>query len=134
MSAPYSLDLRERVLAASRADHLSPGEIAARFRVAHSTVRNWLRRARETGSVAAKPHGGGMPPKVDAAGAPVLEALVDDRNERTLAELAEGYRERTGTVLSLHAVRRACVRLDLRRKKKVAGRGRAGAARRGRRA
>lgn len=113
----YSLDLRERVLAASRADHLSPGLIAARFRVGESTVRNWLRRARETGSVAAKPHGGGMPPKVDAAGGAVLKALVAEENTRTLDELAARYGERTGTAVSLHAVRRACQRLDVRRKK-----------------
>ena len=48
MSAPYSLDLRARVLAAAHDDHLSPGQIAARFRVANSTVRDWLRRARRS--------------------------------------------------------------------------------------
>jgi len=123
----YSLDLRERVLLAAREDHLSHGAIAARFRVGESTVRGWLRRARATGSVAAKPHGGGMPPKVDAGGAPVLRALVAERNDRTLAELAAAYHAATGRPLSLHAVRRACQRLDLRRKKKEPGARRAGA-------
>ena len=127
MSAPYSPDLRARVLAAAHDAHLSPGEIAARFRVANSTVRNWLRRERLTGSAAARPHGGGMPPKVDAAGAPVLEALVEDQTERTLAELADAYRERTGTRISVDAVRRACKRLDLRRQKNQLRRQRAGA-------
>lgn len=127
MPHAYSLDLRERVLAASHDDHLSPDVIAARFRVGESTVRGWLRRARETGSAAPKPHGGGMPPKVDAAGAPVLTALVDERTERTLAELATRYAERTGVALSLHAVRRACQRLDLRRGKNQLRRRRADA-------
>lgn len=127
MPHAYSLDLRERVLAAARADRLSPAVIAARFRVGASTVRGWLRRARETGSVAARPHGGGMPPKVDGAGAPVLRALVAEKNTRTLDELAVRYAERTGTQLSLHAVRRACQRLDLRRKKNQLRRQRAGA-------
>ncbi len=45
MAAPSSLDLRERVLAAAPDDRLSPGVIAARFCVANSTVRNWLRPA-----------------------------------------------------------------------------------------
>ncbi len=127
MSAPYSPDLRARVRAAARDDHLSPDVIAARFAVGASTVRGWLRRERLTGSAAAKPHGGGMRPKVDAAGAPVLEALVAERIERTLAEPAALYAQRTGTPLSLHAVRRACTRLDLRRNKNQLRRGRAGA-------
>src|SRR5512147_15946 len=87
MSRAYSLDLRERVLAAAREADLSHVALAARFRVGESTVRAWLRRARETGSVAAKPHGGGTPLKVDAARVPVLVALVAEQNDRTLAAL-----------------------------------------------
>ncbi len=96
---------------------MSPGVIAERFRVANSTVRNWLRRERLTGRVAAKPHGGGMPPNVDAAGGAVLTELVGERPERTLDELAARYAERTGVTLSIDAVGRACKRLDLRRGK-----------------
>jgi transposase len=112
----YSADLRERVLAAAHAGQ-PHGAVAARFRVGESTVRGWLRRERLTGSAAPKPHGGGARPKVDAAGGPVLAALVEGGNERTLAELAALYRERTGVGVSIHAVWRACNRLGLVRKK-----------------
>ncbi|HEU4642189.1 MAG TPA: helix-turn-helix domain-containing protein [Gemmatimonadaceae bacterium] len=118
MPRAYSLDLRERVLAAAREEDLSHVALAARFRVGESTVRAWLRRARETGSVAAKPHGGGTPPTVDAAGAPVLVALVLEQNDRTLEELAALYGARQDTTASRSAIWRACQRLDLRRKKK----------------
>ena len=131
MPRAYSPDLRARVLAASRDDHLSHRAVAARFRVGESTVRLWLRRVRETGAAAAKPHAGGTRSRVDAAGAAVLEDLVERRDERTLAELADAYRARTGVALSVHAVWRACKRLDLRRKKKEPLGRRAGAARRG---
>ena len=134
MPRAYSPDLRARVLAASRDDHLSHRAVAARFRVGESTVRLWLRRQRESGAVAPKPHAGGARSRVDAAGAAVLEDLVDARAERTLAERAAAYRERTGVALSTDAVWRACKRLDLRRKNKEPGRGRAGPARRGGRA
>jgi transposase len=123
----FSLDLRERVLAASRDDRLSHRAIAARFRVGESTVRGWFRRFRMTGALAAKPHAGGSRSKVDAAGAEVLKTLVDEQQDRTLAELAAGYRERTGVGLSVSAVCRACQRLDLRRKKKEPPRRGAGA-------
>lgn len=118
MPRAYSADLRERVLAAAHENTLSHGALAARFRVGASTLRGWLRRERETGRADAKPHGGGMPPKVDGPGAQVLRDLVAERNERTLRELADGYRAATGTGLSITAVWRACRRLDLRRKKK----------------
>ena len=125
MPQPYSRDLRERVVAA--AARQTQAEVAARFAVSESTVYKWCRRARETGSAAPKPHTGGGRPKVDAAGAAVLLALVAERNDRTLAELAALYRERTGVAVSIHAVHRACGRLGLRRKKKEPGPGRAGA-------
>jgi transposase len=116
MARAYSQDLRDRVLAAAHAGqtHLA---VAARFAVGESTVRSWLRRERESGQTTARPHPGGRP-KLDAAGDATLRALVADRNDRTLAELVDGLRERTGVRMSVMAVWRACRRLDLRRKKK----------------
>ena len=119
MPQPYSLDLRERVVAA--AARQTQAEVAARFAVGESTVYKWCRRARETGSAAPKPHTGGGRPKVGAAGAGVLAALVAERNDRTLAELAALYAHRTGVAVSIHAVWRALRRLDLRREKKEPG-------------
>jgi hypothetical protein len=59
---------------------------------------------------------------VDAAGATILMTLIiDEKQERTLAELAAGDRERTGVEVSLSAVCRACQRLDLRRNKRSSG-------------
>jgi transposase len=57
MSRPYSLDLRKRVVAAV-AGGLSRRQAAVRFDVGISTVIRWTRRARETGSAAARPMGG----------------------------------------------------------------------------
>jgi putative transposase len=48
MGRPYSRDLRERVVAE---DGLSRRKAASYFAVGISTVINWLRRFRETGSV-----------------------------------------------------------------------------------
>lgn len=55
------------------------------------------------------------------AGAAVLSDVVRNRNEATLAELADTYRERTGIGVSLHAVWPACNRLGLMRKKRRLG-------------
>ena len=90
MPQPYSVDLRARVVAAAVSQ--THADVAARFAVSESTVYKWCRRAREAGTVAPKPHAGGGHAKVDAAGGEVLRALVRERNERTLEELATPLR------------------------------------------
>ncbi len=61
MGRPYSRDLRERVVAAVEEDGLSRRKAAAHFVVAISTVINWVRRFRETGSVLPGKMGGHKP-------------------------------------------------------------------------
>jgi transposase len=60
MAAPYSLDLRERVVAAVAAG-VSRKRAAAHYQVSHSSVIRWTRRLAETGSPAALPMGGKKP-------------------------------------------------------------------------
>lgn len=117
MPRAYSMDLRERLVAAWREEHLSQAALAARFRVSTGTVSYWLRRMKETGSVAPKPYGGGRQPSVDAAGADVLRALVMEQNDRTLAGLGTLYRTRTEVPLSRSALSRTLIHLGLGRKK-----------------
>jgi len=57
MAKPYSVDLRERVVAAFEAGGTCR-EVAARFSIGVSSVVRWSQRLRETSSVAAKPMGG----------------------------------------------------------------------------
>lgn len=61
MGRPYSLDLRERVVGAVEEKGLSRRRAAARFGVGVSTVISWVRRFRETGSVAPGQIGGYKP-------------------------------------------------------------------------
>jgi transposase len=60
MGAPYTSDLRERVVAAFRSG-MSRLETATVFKVSESSVQRWSRLDREKGSVAAKPMGGNRP-------------------------------------------------------------------------
>ncbi len=64
MVKPYSIDLRERVVAAVTRDGLSRQEAARLFGVAASTSINWLKRLEETGSFAAGQSGGHRPKKI----------------------------------------------------------------------
>jgi len=61
MGKPYSVDLRERVVAAVEKGGLSRRRAAAQFGVGISTVIKWVQRFRETGSVAPGQMGGHKP-------------------------------------------------------------------------
>lgn len=58
------MDLRERVVGAVETGGLSRRQAAARFDVAISTVINWVRRFRATGSVTAGQMGGHRPKNI----------------------------------------------------------------------
>jgi transposase len=60
MARPYSLDLRERVVAAVAAG-ASCRAVAATFEVSVASVVKWSQRFRATGSAAAKRMGGNRP-------------------------------------------------------------------------
>src|SRR5262245_53121968 len=64
MARPYSIDLRERVVQAVERDGLSRRQAADRFGVGIKTAIDWVRRFRETGSMAARPMGGCRPKKI----------------------------------------------------------------------
>lgn len=67
MARPYSMDLRERVVRAVEEEGLSRNKAASRFGIGIKTAIDWVRRHRETGSVAAKPMGGCRPKKIVGA-------------------------------------------------------------------
>ena len=119
MVRPYSLDLRERVVAAAEAGQ-SCRTVADRFGVSTSSVVKWRQRARATGSAAAKPMGGKRPVLLAGQRAFILEriALKPRVSVRALqAELAEH-----GTIASYGAVWTFLHRQDLSHKKKPARR------------
>ena len=64
----YSLDLRERVVAACAKPETRIHQVAAQFGVSTSFIDKLLRRQRTTGSVAALPPKSGPAPLLDAAG------------------------------------------------------------------
>jgi transposase len=112
---PYSMDLRERIVAAiDRGEH-SLRQIAHLFSVNLSFLVRLLQRRRATGSVQPKPHGGGPPPKLDRAAVRRLRTLVRKQPDATLTEL----RDRLGIPCHIATIARALRRLRISRKKKT---------------
>ncbi len=92
MGRPYSLDLRERVVAAVETGGLSCRQAAAQFGVGISTAINWVRRLRETGSVRPGQMGGHKPKSISGAHRVWLLARLqgpDFTLRGLVAELAE---------------------------------------------
>ena len=117
MSRPYSLDLRERVVAAVD-DGMSPAEAAGHFGVSVSSAVRWARRAAQTGSPAALPMGGRRPFSLEAERAWIAQRFADKPDLTLRALLAElAQREIVVSYFALwHIVRRH----DLSFKKKPA--------------
>lgn len=87
MGRPYSLDLRERVVAAIRGG-LSTGAAARRFAVGKATAGEWARRERATGGVAPARQGKPRGLTLDAH-ADFILGLVEEKRDITLDELVE---------------------------------------------
>lgn len=88
MTRPLSNDLRERVVSAVEAG-LSRRAAAEQYGVAVSSAIKWHRRWRETGSVAPQTQGGDKRSyRIEAFGDEIL-ALVEERRDITLAEIAD---------------------------------------------
>ena len=98
---PYSRDLRLRVVHAYEHHEGSMRQLATRFRLSLSCVRDLLTRYRTTGDVTPKPHGGGYPAKLDASSLDALKTLVHATPDATLQELCTRL---SATQLSQNAV------------------------------
>lgn len=92
MRKPYSIDLRERVVAAVEQEGMSRRAAAARFGVSYSAAIEWVKRHRQTGSLNPGQIGGHRPKKISGAHRDWLVARCRERDftlRGLVAELAE---------------------------------------------
>ena len=117
MAKAYSLDLRRRAFEAWQRGEGTQAQVAARFAISASCVRDWSRRFRTSGDVAAKPRAGGRRALLPAAGQACLAGLVVARPDDTIAEHRQGLLA-AGFALGHTTVHRALLALELTRKKR----------------
>ena len=96
-------------------------QLAARFRLSLSCVRDLLTRYRLTGDVTPKPHGG-YPAQRDAAGLALVRTIIEQQPEATLQELGDGLRATAQVTVSPATMSRGFAKLGLSRKKNVSRR------------
>jgi transposase len=119
MPAPLSLDLRQRIILAYQTKEGSQRQLAKRFKVSLSFVRDLLRRYRETGKIEPKPHGGGAVSKLETKHLPIIKTLVDKQPDALLEELCERFTEQTTVQVGTSTMQRAVQNLKLSVKKNI---------------
>ncbi len=111
MAKAYSVDLRWRVFGAWQRGESTQAQVAARFAISPSCVRDLSRRFRTCGDVAPKPRGGGRRSLLSATVRECLAGLVDARPDDTLEEHRRGLLA-AGFALSHTTVHRALLAWD----------------------
>ena len=116
--AAYSIDLRKKILEAWENKEGTQRELAKRFKVSLSFIRDFLRRYRETNEIAPKPQGGDRRSKLKGEDEELLKTIVTEKNDIYLREIQEVMKEKTGIEVSISSLSRTLDRLELGRKKK----------------
>ena len=95
MTKPYSMDLRERVVAAVLAEGMTRHQAAARFGIAVSSAIRWVARFRATGSAAPSKIGGYKPKTLRGEHAAWLIARCQEK-DFTISGLVADLRDIRG--------------------------------------
>jgi len=115
----YSLDLRERVVAAYELSRNSIAEVADQFNVGQTFIKKMLRQKRATGSVAPLAHGGGRQPSLTDKEHRLLRQKVKEQPDISLTELQEHLAAKARVTTSLPTIHRSLRSSGLSRKKRV---------------
>ena len=114
--AAYSIDLRAKIFSAWENKEGSQRELAKRFKVSLSFVRDMLRRYRETNEIAALPQGGDRRSKLKLDEQELLKKMVKDQNDIYLREIQLALQKQIGVNVSISSLSRTLNRLNLGKK------------------
>ena len=115
----YSLDLRQRVVAAYEHGKGSIAEVAEQFNVGQTFVKKMLRQKRERGSVAPLAHGGGRQPSLSDKEHRLLRQKVKAQPDVSLSELQEHLESTAQVTVSHPTIHRSLRASGLSRKKRA---------------
>jgi putative transposase len=116
----YSLDLRQRIVAAVERGIDTKRNIAKLFDVHESFIYKLMRQKRERGDIAPLPHGGGATAKLTEDRLTVLYDLVAATPDAQLKELRQQLKKKTRVLVSESTICRGLQKLELTLKKNEA--------------
>ncbi|WP_334876939.1 helix-turn-helix domain-containing protein [Nostoc sp.] len=116
----YSVDLREKIVAAHLQKNISIRKVANIFSVSKSLVQKLVKQQKLEGNLQSKRRG--KPQFSHLRNADIeLTELVASHPDATLIELCELFADKTGNWVGRSAMCRALQKLGLNRKKKQSG-------------
>ncbi len=115
----YSVDLRQRIVDTYITGEGSQWEIAKRFCVSLSTVKNYLKLYEQTGSLLPKEHAGGRQSVVNSEQLTLVKTILERESDITLTELCVSFEEKTGIRVATTSMWRAVNKLNWTRKKRL---------------
>ena len=118
MPAPYSLDLRTRIVEAYQNNQGSIRKVAKIFDVGKSTVAGYLKLTDKNGTPKAKTPSGGRPARIDHKGMTIIRSYVECKPDITLNELSSKYYKKRKIKVSTSIICRTLKKMNLLRKKK----------------
>jgi transposase len=118
----YSLDLRQRVVAAYEAGQTTIKDVAERFSVGATFVKKMLKQKRDQGAVQAPAHGGGKKRSLDEQNLKVLRGWLKKEPDLTLRQLQEKLLSEKKKSVSIAALGVSLQRERLTRKKNQSSR------------
>ncbi|WP_232420162.1 IS630 transposase-related protein [Nitrosococcus watsonii] len=105
MPAPYSLDLRQKVIEVYANEEGSIHQLATRFKLSKNTVSGFLKRLRETGTVHPKRREGVEHlAKMDEPRAQSMAEVLQREPDLTLQEWCQRFEVRFGETISTSAM------------------------------
>jgi len=113
----YSLDLRERVVAAYEKGKTTISAVAAQFSVGETFVKKMLRQKRRSGSLKRLPSRAGAKKVLESKHRQWLARQIKEQSDATLAELQMGLLARQAVSVSRATLSRELRELRLPRKK-----------------
>ena len=121
MPNAHPVELRRRVVTAYQAGEGSFATIAARFAVDKSSVKRWVRRHRDEGTLEPRTRGGGTPSAITA---PELDALLAELGDANAGEITAAFnrRRRGRNRVHVSSIKRALHRYGYVVKKNASGR------------
>jgi len=118
MAAPYSKDLRLRVINAYKKSGKTQKEVAELFGLGIATFSRYWKKYKETGDVAPPEYKRGRKPKVDKKQMLRIKELVLQKSDASLNELCQCYNRSRNKKIGTSIMSRTICKLGFRRKKK----------------
>ena len=117
MSAPYSLDLREKVIKNYRTTNITQRKLAENLSISLSTVIRYLHLDSNGLSLAPKKAGKGRPAAISESGSQTIAKIIESDPTITLQELSKQYYKKHKRKVGRSVLSRACQKLKLSIKK-----------------